>query len=188
MDVTRRQATNYARIGEVNFRGPANGFIHVREFPPADFRDVVRPNFDTLYSSAWLDLTREPMVLSLPDTSGPDGRYHLMPMLNMWSNVFASPRLARHAHHGHGGRRLRHRGARMERHLADWHADDPCPHAACLDHRPHRGQGHRRLRDRSPPAGRVWAGAAQPARPVATAGGGHVGCRRGHAHPPRSRR
>jgi hypothetical protein len=91
MDVTRRQVTNYARIGEVNFRGPANGFIHVREFPPADFRDVVRPNFDTLYSAAWLDLTREPMVLSLPDTSGPDGRYYLMPMLDMWSNVFASP-------------------------------------------------------------------------------------------------
>ena len=91
MDVTRRQATNYARMGEVNFRGPANGFVHVREFPPADFRDVVRPNFDTLYSAAWLDLTREPMVLSLPDTSGPDGRYYLMPMLDMWSNVFASP-------------------------------------------------------------------------------------------------
>jgi hypothetical protein len=91
MDVTRRQATNYARMDEANFRGPANSFIHVREFPPADFRDVVRPNFDTLYSAAWLDLTQEPMVLSVPDTSGPDGRYYLMPMLDMWSNVFASP-------------------------------------------------------------------------------------------------
>jgi len=91
MDVTRRQTTNYARVGEANFRGPANGFVHVREFPPADFRDVVRPNFDTLYSAAWLDLTNEPMVLSVPDTSGPDGRYYLMPMLDMWSNVFASP-------------------------------------------------------------------------------------------------
>ena len=91
MDVTRRQATNYARMGEHFGRGPANGFVHVREFPPADFRDVVRPNFDTLYSIAWLDLTREPMVLSLPDTSGPDGRFYLMPMLDMWTNVFASP-------------------------------------------------------------------------------------------------
>uniref|UniRef100_UPI001F447806 DUF1254 domain-containing protein n=1 Tax=Falsiroseomonas oryziterrae TaxID=2911368 RepID=UPI001F447806 len=91
MEVTRRQATNYARMGENPFRGPMNGFVHLRSFPPADFRDVVRPNFDTLYSVAWLDLRREPIVLSLPDTASADGRYYLMPMLDMWSNVFASP-------------------------------------------------------------------------------------------------
>ncbi len=91
MEVTRRQGTNYARMGENPFRGPMNGFVHVRAFPPAEFRDVVRPNFDTLYSVAWLDLRREPIVLTVPDVSGPDGRYYLMPMLDMWSNVFASP-------------------------------------------------------------------------------------------------
>ena len=28
--------------------GPMGAFSHIREFPAADFRAVVRPNFDTL--------------------------------------------------------------------------------------------------------------------------------------------
>lgn len=87
MDTTRRQATNVA-AGQAVGRGPANEFVHVRTFPPADFRDVVRPNFDTLYSIAWLDLTKGPMIVSVPDTAG---RYYLLPMLDLWTDVFASP-------------------------------------------------------------------------------------------------
>ncbi|AYG58190.1 DUF1254 domain-containing protein [Rhizobium jaguaris] len=87
MDITRKQATN-VEAGKVFGRGPANEFTNVPEFPPANFRDVVRPNFDTLYSIAWLDMTKEPMVVSAPDT---DGRYYLLPMLDMWTDVFASP-------------------------------------------------------------------------------------------------
>ena len=87
MDVTRRQAVN-VEAGKVIGRGPMNVFTHVPIFPPADFRDVVRPNFDTLYSIAWLDLTKEPMVVATPDTQG---RYYMLPMLDMWTDVFASP-------------------------------------------------------------------------------------------------
>ena len=87
MDVTRRQATNVGP-GQVLGRGPMMTFTHVPAFPPADFRDVVRPNFDTLYSIAWLDVTEEPAILNAPDAAG---RYYLLPMLDMWTDVFASP-------------------------------------------------------------------------------------------------
>ena len=65
-----------------------NTFVNVPEYPPADFKGVVRSNFDTLYSVSWLDMTKEPVVISVPDT---DGRYYLLPMLDMWTDVFASP-------------------------------------------------------------------------------------------------
>ena len=87
MDITRKQSTNIDPGKEVA-KGPMNMFINVPTYPPADLKVVVRPNFDTLYSIAWLDMTKEPMVVSVPDT---DGRYYLLPMLDMWTDVFASP-------------------------------------------------------------------------------------------------
>jgi hypothetical protein len=87
MDITRKQFTNVEADKE-NFKGPMNTFVNVREYPPANFKGVVRTNFDTLYSASWLDMTREPVVISVPDTNG---RYYLLPILDMWTDVFASP-------------------------------------------------------------------------------------------------
>jgi len=87
MDLTRLQFTN-VEPGKEPLKGPMNTFVNIPEYPTADLRIVVRPNFDTLYSSAWLDLTKEPVVVSAPDTGG---RYYLLPMLDMWTDVFASP-------------------------------------------------------------------------------------------------
>lgn len=87
MDVTRKQLTNVAP-GKGSIGGPMNTFANVSAYPTADMRSVVRPNFDTLYSSAWLDLTKEPVIITVPDTHG---RYYLLPMLDMWTDVFASP-------------------------------------------------------------------------------------------------
>jgi hypothetical protein len=87
MDITRKQSTNI-EPGKELAKGPMNMFVNVPAFPPADLKVVVRVNFDTLYSIAWLDLTKEPQVVSAPDTGG---RYYLLPMLDMWTDVFASP-------------------------------------------------------------------------------------------------
>jgi len=87
MEVSRRQMTNIA-AGKLPGRAPMGQFAHVPAFPAADFRAVVRPNFDTLYSSAWLDLSGGPVVVSLPDTGG---RYYVFPVYDMWTDAFAAP-------------------------------------------------------------------------------------------------
>jgi len=87
MDLTRRQMTNLPAGKELGF-GPPNTFNNVPAYPSASDKVVVRPNFDTLYSIAWLDLVKEPVIVSAPDTNG---RYYLLPMLDMWTDVFASP-------------------------------------------------------------------------------------------------
>ena len=55
-DLTRKQLTNVVRPEGI--AAPMNSFANVPEYPTADMKVVVRPNFDTLYSSAWLDLTK----------------------------------------------------------------------------------------------------------------------------------
>jgi hypothetical protein len=87
MDISRKQFTNI-EPGKIVGRGPMNMFVNIPAYPTASMREVVRPNFDTLYSLAWLDLTKEPLVISVPNTGG---RYYLLPMLDMWTDVFASP-------------------------------------------------------------------------------------------------
>jgi hypothetical protein len=86
MDVTRQVGT--ACPSPTAMCAPINQFANAPAFPDHTFTDVVRPNADTLYSTAWLDLSKEAMVLSVPDIKG---RYYLMQMLDAWTNVFASP-------------------------------------------------------------------------------------------------
>jgi hypothetical protein len=86
MEFTRRVMTNTAKPEGTH--APMGQFLRMRAYPDASFRDVTAPNADTLYSTAWLDLGKEPYVLSLPDMGD---RYFLMPMLDGWTNVFQVP-------------------------------------------------------------------------------------------------
>ncbi len=85
MEMTRRASTNAE--APAGFRAPMNQFAHLRTFPDHTFKEVVRPNADTLYSSVWFDVSNEPLVLSVPATD----RYYMMQMLDMWTDVFAAP-------------------------------------------------------------------------------------------------
>lgn len=89
MELSRRVLTNAGEGAPARVHGaPMNQFAHMRTFPDASFTDVVRPNADTLYSSLWFDVGTEPLVIDVPDSGG---RYYLLPMLDLWSDVFASP-------------------------------------------------------------------------------------------------
>ena len=86
MDVTRQVMTNVARPSE--WGAPANQLANIRMFPDETMTKVVSPNADTLYTTTFLDLAKEPMVLSIPDMGR---RYYLLQMLDAWTNVFACP-------------------------------------------------------------------------------------------------
>lgn len=70
--------------------GPSysNSFLHMRTVPDYTFKTVVRPNLDTLYSQAWLDLEQGPIVLSVP--SIPVERFYMFQIMDLWSNTFMS--------------------------------------------------------------------------------------------------
>jgi hypothetical protein len=68
-------------------RAPANTFEHRRSLTDASTATAVNPNADFLYSQAWLDLSKEPVVLTVPE---PKGHYYLVAMLDAWSNVAGS--------------------------------------------------------------------------------------------------
>ena len=80
METTRVQSAKYI--------GPENQLRMVRQFPNAHFKDVVRPNVDTLYTTAFISMKEGPWVFEMPAN---DKRYELMPFMDAWTNVFASP-------------------------------------------------------------------------------------------------
>ena len=86
MEITRRVMTNVAK--PEGSKAPMGQFARLRNYPAVDDHSVTAPNADTLYTLTWLDVTKEPWVLSIPDMKD---RYFLFPMLDMWTNVFQDP-------------------------------------------------------------------------------------------------
>jgi hypothetical protein len=76
------------RANSAKYIGPENQLRLVRQFPNAQFKDVVRPNVDTLYTTAFLSMKEGPWIFEMPAN---DKRYELMPFMDAWTHVFASP-------------------------------------------------------------------------------------------------
>jgi hypothetical protein len=79
MDVSREAAT-----GSGPGQAPLNTLRHAQSLPPVGASSPPEPNLDTLASSGWLDVSSEPVLVTLPDTHG---RYMDARALDMWTNV-----------------------------------------------------------------------------------------------------
>lgn len=95
VDVTKSVATNVANATTTTGRAPTNQFSH-NGLPDQSYKDVVLPSVSTPYSNAFLDLSRGPIVLHIPDVgqmcsvdAGPPcmPRFFLMQMIDGWTNV-----------------------------------------------------------------------------------------------------
>jgi hypothetical protein len=86
MDMTRKQFTNVAAPDAAH--APMGQILKFRTYPAVDNHAVTAPNADTLYTNAWLDVSKEPWILSVPNMGD---RYYLLPLLDGWTDVFQVP-------------------------------------------------------------------------------------------------
>src|SRR5262247_3615584 len=86
MEITRRVETNVEK--PAGSKAPMGQFARLRNYPAVDDHTVTAPNADTLYTIVWLDVSKEPWILSIPDMKD---RFFLFPMLDGWTNVFQDP-------------------------------------------------------------------------------------------------
>jgi hypothetical protein len=97
--LTSIQADYLAHVTEpTGLRAPVNQFAHGRAFVDASDRTVVGFNVDNLYSFAVVDVSDEPIVMSVPEMGD---RYWVMQLIDAWNGVPAAP--GSRTHGGRGG-------------------------------------------------------------------------------------
>jgi hypothetical protein len=87
MDVTRDVLTAAPAPNADGTAAPINQLAKMPTYVSPDFKNVVRISLNSLWTTGWLDLDNEPIVLSVPDTKD---RYYVFSMMNMWTDVFGS--------------------------------------------------------------------------------------------------
>src|SRR5262249_35329484 len=79
-------AVPFARAGGA----PLKQFAHSRFLPERHTSEQVRPHADSLRSTAWVDVSSQPVILRIP----PIDRYYLLSIFTVWGDLFEtiSPR------------------------------------------------------------------------------------------------
>lgn len=81
LDLIREMVTNVEQPGAD--RAPLNQVFHARDLATPQLTSLTRPNVDTLYSQAYLDLGDEPQLLHLPATE----RFCSVQTFDGWSDT-----------------------------------------------------------------------------------------------------
>lgn len=87
MDVTRKVMTATSAPNKLGSAAPINQLANAPRYANPSSKNVVRISLNSLWTTAWLDLDKEPIILSVPDTQG---RYYVFSIMSMWTNVFGS--------------------------------------------------------------------------------------------------
>ena len=87
MDVTREVLTAAAAPNFEGTAAPINQFAKMPHYVSPDFKNVVRISLNSLWTTGWVDLEKDAIVLSVPDTKD---RYYVFSLMNMWTDVFGS--------------------------------------------------------------------------------------------------
>ena len=84
---TERIQTAAPDANSVPGEAPVNQFAYIKTLATPDAKMVIRPNADTIYTTAWLELSSQPMVLRLPAVAD---RYYVIPVYDAYTNQFCS--------------------------------------------------------------------------------------------------
>jgi hypothetical protein len=84
-ELTRRARTNVTSPTR-DGRAPVNQFGHTAIVSASPLDDTTPPDVDTLRSTLWYDVSREPIAVRVPDSGG---RYYALWMRDMWTHLFA---------------------------------------------------------------------------------------------------
>src|SRR6516165_4626381 len=87
MDVTREVLTAAPAPNTEGTAAPINQLAKMPHYVDPTFKNVVRISLNSLWTTGWVDLANEPIVLSVPEVKD---RYYVFSIMNMWTDVFGS--------------------------------------------------------------------------------------------------